>query len=240
MNILISGGASGLGADITKVLAQDKSNTVYFTYNSAQAKAQQIENEFSNTSAIACNFSDEAAVNELTKKMAELNLDVLIHNAYSGEYLKSHFHKIDTNDFLVDFKNNILPVIELTKAAILSFRKKKSGKIISILTSALIGAPPIGSAVYAANKAYLEKLTKVWANENAKFNITSNSVSPSFMETTLTKNTDERILEQIRESHPLKKILTTQEVAETVLFLVNASNQINGIDIAINAASSIK
>ena len=36
MNILISGGASGLGADITKVLAQDKSNTVYFTYNSAQ------------------------------------------------------------------------------------------------------------------------------------------------------------------------------------------------------------
>jgi len=99
----------------------------------------------------------------------------------------------------------------------------------------LLNTPPIGSAVYVANKAYLEKLTKVWASENAKFNISSNSVSPSFMQTNLTAGIDERVVEQIKENHPLKNLLTVDEVAETVSFLVNASNQINGIDIIINA-----
>lgn len=78
--------------------------------------------------------------------------------------------------------------------------------------------PPIGSSTYIANKAYLEKLTKVWAIENSKFNITSNSISPSFMQTKLTSEIDERIIEQIISNHPLKKLLTVDEVAETVLF----------------------
>jgi NAD(P)-dependent dehydrogenase (short-subunit alcohol dehydrogenase family) len=96
--------------------------------------------------------------------------------------------------------------------------------------------PPIGTSVYIANKAYLEKLTKVWANENVKFNISSNSVSPSFMQTSLISDVDERVIEQMIENHPLKKILTVEEVAETVLFLISASSQINGVNLIINAA----
>ena len=38
----------------------------------------------------------------------------------------------------------------------------------------------------------------------------------------------------------LKKNLETSEVAETVAFLVNSSQQINGIDLVINSAESIK
>ena len=116
----------------------------------------------------------------------------------------------------------------------------KSGKIITILTSALVDKPPSGASSYVANKAYLQSLVKSWAVENKKFNITSNSVSPSLMLTKLTSDIDERIIDQIIDNHPLKKILETSEVAETVAFLVNSSQQINGIDLVINSAESIK
>ena len=83
-------------------------------------------------------------------------------------------------------------------------------------------------------------LTKVWATENSKFNITSNSISPSFMQTKLTSEIDFRIVSQLIENHPLKKLLTVEEVAETVFFLANATSHINGIDIIINSGASIK
>jgi 3-oxoacyl-[acyl-carrier protein] reductase len=240
MNILITGGASGLGAAITKALAKDPANTIYFTFNKSRQKAETIAAEFRNTISIKCDFSDAAALKELTGRMNQFDLDVLINNAFSGEFLKTYFHKIAAADFLDDFKENIIPVIEITQAAINGFRKKKCGKIITILTSALVNVPPVGSAVYIANKAYLEKLTKVWATENAKFNISSNSVSPSFMQTGLTMNMDERLIEQMNEHHPLKKMLTVEEVAATVFFLTNASSHLNGIDIILNAGTNIK
>jgi hypothetical protein len=60
------------------------------------------------------------------------------------------------------------------------------------------------------------------------------------MQTKLTSDIDERIIDQIINNHPLKKILRTTEVAETVTFLVNSSQQINGIDLVINSAENIK
>jgi NAD(P)-dependent dehydrogenase (short-subunit alcohol dehydrogenase family) len=120
------------------------------------------------------------------------------------------------------------------------FRKKKAGKIITIITAALINTPPVGASVYVANKAYLAQLSKVWASENARFNITSNTISPAFMKTNIHATMDERIVEQITEGHPLKKLLTTEEVAESVLFLVNATSQINGVDLVLNAGTNLK
>ncbi len=240
MNILITGGASGLGEAITRIFAKNAKNKVYFTFSNSEVNARKIESDFSNTYSIKCDFKDSESVKSLTSKIQLFELDVLINNAFSGDFLKDHFQKILPNDFLTDFKYNLMPVIEITQETLKSFRKKKSGKIITILSSALINSPPIGSSIYVANKAYLEKLTKVWAIENAKFNITSNSVSPSFMQTKLTSEVDERIVAQMVDNHPLKKLLTVEEVAETVLFLTNASSQINGVDIIINSGTNIK
>jgi len=239
MKILITGGASGLGEAITKTLAATN-NTVYFTYSQSAANAEKLQAEFKNTVALACDFSNATDVKLLSEKIPKLDLDVIIHNAYSGDYLKTHFHKINPDDFLTDFKVNVLPVIELTQAAITEFRKKKSGKIITVLTSALTAIPPIGSAVYCANKAYLAKLTQVWATENAKFNITSNSVSPSFMETAMTSFIDERVKEQIIENNPMKRLLTVEEVAKAIQSLVNDATAINGKDFVINAGTLLK
>lgn len=240
MNILVTGGASGLGEAITRILARDSENTVYFTYSNSVANAHKIEFEFSNTVSVRCDFKNSSEVQSLVNKIDDLKLDVLINNAYCGSPITTYFHKIPEDTFSSEFMFNIMPTILITQAVINSFRKKKKGKVITILTSFLLNTPPLGASSYVANKAYLGSLVKSWATENAKFNISSNSISPSFMQTNLTSDVDERIIEQIVNDHPLKKILTVEEVAESVLFLTNASSQINGVDIVLNAGTNIK
>ena len=240
MNILITGGASGLGEAITRKFAQSSGNSVFFTYSNSQVNADQITAEFENATSIKCNFKTEKDIDSLIEQIDKLDLDVLVNNAYCSSIDQKHFHKISSDTFLSDFKDNVIPTIQITQAVIQRMRKKKSGRIITILSSALINVPPIGYAVYISNKAYIESLTKVWANENSKFNITSNSVSPSFMQTKLNADVDSRIVESMIDSHPQKQLVKTTEVADTVAFLANSSSQINGVNMVMNAGVNIK
>jgi 3-oxoacyl-[acyl-carrier protein] reductase len=238
MRILITGGASGLGEAITRNLAKDPKHTVYFTFHKAGESAQDIEKEFPNAKGIACDFSSAASLQQLVLKIESLQLDVLINNAFTGLQTQ-YFHKTDPAFFVENFQKNIMPVISLTQQALLHFRKQKSGKIITVLSSYILNKPPVGLSEYVAEKNYLLSLSKSWAVENAKFNITSNCISPAMMLTNLTAGTDERIIEEMLNQHPLKKMLAPAEVAETVNYLVHASAQINGANIVINAASDL-
>ena len=240
MNILITGGASGLGEAITRKLAKCKENTIYFTYSRSVENANIIIADCPNTIALKCDFNNLNDVQVICKMVHDMDIDILINNAYQGKFLQTYFHKTKSEDFKTAFDVNIVPTLSITQSALLCFRKKRSGKIITILTSALLNNPPIGASVYVANKAYIEQMSKVWAVENSKFNITSNSISPSFMLTGMTDKMDERLVEQIIEKHPLKKLLTIDEVAKTVEFLTTASQHINGINIVMNAAETIK
>lgn len=240
MIVLITGGASGLGEAITRMAAQKATDQIYFTYARAHTRAEQIEIDYPNAKGIKCDFKNEEEVRALTAKLSELNIDVLVNNAYTGDFLKSYFHKTAPTDFIDSFNDNVVPTVSITQAAITVFRKKRYGKIITILTAALVNIPPIGSSVYVANKAYLAQLSKIWASENAKFNITSNTVSPAFMQTGFTEVVDERMVEQIIDKHPLKRLLTTDEVADSVCYLMNSSQQINGIDLLLNAGLNIQ
>lgn len=239
MNILITGGASGLGEAITRKLAQDQQNKVYFTYSRSEENARKIEAELPNAIALACDFTKADSISNFEKLMAELDLDVLVNNAITG-FVKKHFHKMQPEDFLQSFQHNILPTIRISQLAINIFRKKRFGKIITILSAATINKPPIGWSEYVANKEYLYALSKSWATENISFNITANCVSPAFMLTKLNSETDERIVSEMEKQHPLKRLLTPLEVAGAVDFFVNASQQINGTNLIINAGGDLK
>jgi NAD(P)-dependent dehydrogenase (short-subunit alcohol dehydrogenase family) len=239
MNILVTGGSSGLGVSITKKLAINTDNFVYFTYPFDNQDKDNIEKEFNNTKGIKCNFRDEKEIDALIAKFDEFNLDILVNNAWATKIIKKHYQKIDYQNFIDGFMFNVVPLIKITQELILRFRKKKFGKIVTILTSSIVNKPPAGYSEYVAAKSYIASLSKSWANENAAFNITSNCISPSFMQTAFTDDTDERVVEEMVNSHPLKRILTTEEVADSVLFLVNSTQQINGINLLMNAASDI-
>jgi 3-oxoacyl-[acyl-carrier protein] reductase len=234
MNILITGGASGLGASIVKMLAREKEITIYFTYATSIEAAKLIEANYPNAKAVYCDFADAHSMKQLLELIPGMDLDVLINNANSNIH-KEHFYKSDPDIFRKSFELNIMPTLQITQESIKVFRKKRSGKIINIISSAIINKPLIGLSAYIANKSYLLSMSKSWATEGIKFNITSNSISPSFMQTNLTSDTDERVIDQMNHEHPLKRLLTTDEVAEAVMFYVRASPHVNGTNLIINA-----
>ncbi len=237
MNILITGGASGLGKVISTQLAQNTSNHLLITYKDSFDAAMDLANGYENISTIRCDFNRREDIQTLFEKMLAFDVDVLINNAISSMQ-NNHFHKIARDSFIGSYISNVLPTLELAQQAIKIFRKKKFGKIITILSSYLVNRPPIGLSEYVANKSYLLSMSKSWAVENANFNITSNCISPSIMKTGLTKNIDDRVVEGIIENHPLHELITPDEVCKAVKFILE-SRHANGINIVLNMAENV-
>ena len=233
INILITGGASGLGGAITRRLSAGFPDaTIYFTYRSGAAAAATIEAESGNCKGILCDFSDDAAVTSLAAFVAAGDIHILVNNALAG-FRTGHAHKIAAADLTDSFASNVLPAIRITQAFITTARKRKSGRIITILSAALEAAPT-GWGLYVAEKMYLLGMHRSWAKENIAFGITSNCVSPAFMLTPLHRDMDERLIEDMTAKHPLKRLLTTEEVADVVAFLASATPHINGQNIVVD------
>lgn len=239
MNFLITGGASGLGHAITSAIAGKHPDAkIYFTYYSSGDKARALEQMYLNTKGIKCDFTAASDLQSLCNFINESGIDVLVNNAIT-KLNKQYFHKTAKKEFAESFSADVLATLQIAQSFITKARERKSGKIITILSAALFTTPPTGWSVYLANKAYLLSMHKSWATENKAFNITSNCVSPEFLATPLHGEMDERVAENMIRSHPLKKLLTVEEVAETVLFLSNASSQLNGQNIVLNAAMNL-
>jgi NAD(P)-dependent dehydrogenase (short-subunit alcohol dehydrogenase family) len=213
-------------------------NQVLFTYCRHENDAQALAGRFANVTAVQVDFTGEASVTGFAEMIAENPTDVLINNAYAGSPGGVHFHKTAPEDYAKAFEVNVMPVIRITQACVIGMRKRKFGKIINIITSSVIDTPPTGYSVYAATKAYIRQLSKSWSKELGRFNITSNCVLPDYMQTDFGQLEDFQ-LEQMRNAHPLKELLKPEDVAEVVCHLIQSSQQLNGVEIPINAAQHI-
>ena len=234
--VVLTGGSAGIGKEINLFLLRN-GYEVLFTFRKSSQSANEIISEFSLAKSYQIDFSNPDEINNFLKGIQDFKPNILINNFYSGTFIDTYFHKTDPDKFLADFQTNIIPTLQTTQECIKIFRKGKFGRIINILSSSLKN-PAMGTSVYNANKAYLLQMNKSWASENVKFGITSNSVSPAFTMTDFHKDMDERQVENILASYPLKNNLEGKDIAEFVELCLKGGSHFNGNHLFLDASNS--
>ncbi|MGE3921155.1 MAG: pteridine reductase [Gammaproteobacteria bacterium] len=236
---LITGGCKRIGKDITKTLHHAGYNVVIH-YRQSETEALALQNELNNLRensawVVQAELGSISQIQQMFDKVITYcgSLDVLVNNASSFYPTPIETATESTWDDLLN--SNMKGPYFLMQTAIPEF-KKNNGVIINIL-DIHANKPQRHFSIYSAAKAGLLSLTKSFANELAP-NIRVNAVAPGSIlwPTSAEVNAEKkaRILSQI----PLKTQGTPQDIADTVLFLVQ-QKYITGQVIAVDGGRSI-
>ncbi|EFD98491.1 oxidoreductase, short chain dehydrogenase/reductase family protein [Lactobacillus crispatus 214-1] len=162
-------------------------------------------------------------------------IDVLINNA--GQAKDKMFIGMHDADFEEVLNLDLKVPFFLSKAIMKKMNKERSGVIINL--SSVVGLHGnVGQANYAAAKAGLIGFTKSIAREGALRNIRVNAIAPGMIDTEMTQKLSERVKKNILEQIPLKRLGSTNEVAQGAVFLVQ-NDYVTGQTIVIDGGMTI-
>ncbi|MCG2611690.1 3-oxoacyl-[acyl-carrier-protein] reductase [Flavobacterium sp. SM15] len=218
---IITGASRGIGRGIAQVFAKNGAN-VAFTYSSSAAAAQELENELAALGVKAKGYQSNAAdFNEAQKLVDDViaefgNVDILINNA--GITKDNLLMRISEEDFDTVIDVNLKSVFNMTKAVQRIMLKNRAGSIINM--SSVVGVKGnAGQTNYAASKAGVIGFSKSVALELGSRNIRCNVIAPGFIETEMTAKLNEDVVAGWRDSIPLKRGGTPEDVANACVFL---------------------
>jgi 3-oxoacyl-[acyl-carrier protein] reductase len=234
--ILITGGSKGLGAEFVKQLSSSEDAIVFFTYSDVTADIHPR----GNIVPIICNQKYEAQIIECVTRIMDINgkIDVLVNNACPS--LKPcDFLDTDWSMFQDVINVNVRGAYLFTREVSRIMKQQGYGRIINILSSYIINVPPEKLSFYVTAKYALAGLSKATAVELGKYGITVNMISPGLMATHLTNYLPPRYFEAYKQKHPMKKMTTTEDVAEVLRFLISDGAQfLNGVNIPVNGGEA--
>ena len=220
---LITGATRGIGKGIAQTFAKQGAN-VAFTYSSSTEAAEALEKELMNYGVKAKGFKSNAANYEAAQELAAEvlkefeTIDILINNA--GITKDNLLMRISEEDFDTVIEVNLKSVFNLTKAVIRPMMKQRSGSIINM--SSVVGLKGnAGQTNYAASKAGIIGFSKSVALELGSRNIRCNVIAPGFIETEMTSSLPEETVKQWRDTIPLKRGGTPEDVANACVFLAS-------------------
>ena len=122
------------------------------------------------------------------------------------------------HDFDKVIEVNLKSIFNMTKAVQRTLLKQRQGSIINM--SSVVGVKGnAGQTNYAASKAGIIGFSKSVALELGSRNIRCNVIAPGFIETEMTGQLDEKVVQGWRDAIPLKRGGTPEDVAQACLFL---------------------
>ena len=234
---MISGAARGIGKAIALELAGQGAN-ISFSYLKSEPEARKLEQELAGLGIKAKGFqvdiTDFVKVQQWAEQTKEVfgGLDIVVNNA--GIIRDKALALMAPEDWQDIIHTNLEGTINLSRAAILTMLKQKSGDIVNI-TSVTGIAGMSRQTNYAASKAGIIGFTKSLALEVAAYNIRVNAVAPGFIETDMLSGLNENYLKKVLERIPLGRLGKAQEVAKVVKFLLSeAASYLTGQTIVID------
>ncbi|TCV97201.1 3-oxoacyl-[acyl-carrier-protein] reductase [Luteibacter rhizovicinus] len=233
---LVTGGTGGIGTAIVRYLARQGHRVATNYRDEARAAAwrEDMIRDGIEVVMVAGDVSDPVSAEAMIRGVEDLAgpVEVLINNA--GITRDTTFHKMDYQQWTEVVNTNLNACFNVTRPVIEGMRARRWGRIVQI--SSINGQKgQYGQANYAAAKAGVHGFTISLAQENARFGITVNTVSPGYVGTDLVMAVPDDIREKIIAQIPVGRLGRPEEIAHAVAFLTaEESSWITGSNLAIN------
>ncbi len=232
--VLITGGSSGIGAQIARLFAAEGAQTI-ITYHigseSAHALAGEIKESGGKIECFQADLQKETDIAQLFEKISKVygRLDILINNA--GRTFNVSFGEMTEESIHQDLDTNLLSAMLCSKYA--APLMKGMGWIIN--TASIRGLPDSGRTGimgYCVAKAGIVSFTKNLALELAP-HICVNAVAPGFVHTQyLDKNVSQELKESWINQTPMRQLVDIKELSEIYLLLATSRAMTGAVIVA--------
>jgi len=235
---VITGGSNGIGRATVERFKQEGARVAVWDVVESVETEKDAQLLFQKIDVTDPNAVENAAA-EVVKQWGKI--DILINNAgilrdaqlaaYKDGELKS---RMRIEDFDEVIRVNLRGVFICTRAVAPIMIQQRYGRIIS--ASSVVGIyGNFGQTNYVAAKAGVIGMTRVWARELGRHNITVNAVAPGFIQTDMISNLPEKVLENMLAKTPLRRLGKPEDVANVFLFLAEPdSSFISGAVLSVD------
>jgi 3-oxoacyl-[acyl-carrier protein] reductase len=239
---LVTGAASGIGRSVVLTLAR-AGYDVAINYSRSDAAAREVEAEArasgARTILCKCDVADDSAVRAMLKTVDATfgRLDVLINNAGTTTDVKpKDFEAMTVEEWDRVFAVNVRGLFQVTRAALPLLRKGEKPCIVN--TASIVGLRPGPQPLpYAASKAAVVNLTKTLDYKLGP-EIRVNAVAPGWMEgdwmKRMLKDRYDDLMARRAKLTPLKRCVTADDVAETMMSLIQSNRFVTGEVVVID------
>lgn len=239
---LVTGAATGIGAAAVLALARAGFD-VALNYSSSEAAARETaaaaEKLGARTLLVRCDVSDERAVRAMLEAVQAQfgKLDALVNNAgTTASWKPKDLDSLSLEEWDRVFAVNVRGLFQVTRASLPLLRKGENPSIVN--TASIVGLRPGPQPLpYAASKAAVVNLTRTLA-WNLGPEIRVNAVAPGWMEgdwmRRMLKDKYGELMEKRARATPLRRVVTAEDVAETMMSLIVANRFVTGEVIVID------
>lgn len=232
--VIVTGGASGIGAAITELFAASGAYVIVGDINlEASQKQHAVSKYATRIDSYFCDISDADSVSKFVENACgNKKVDVLVNNAGAG--FVGTITGTSPEDFDRLYQINVKGTYNMTKAIIPQFLERREGVIVNMASiCGLVGVPD--RFAYCMSKFAIIGMTKSMAMDHAKDNIRINCICPGriatpFMVDRINEYPDPKAIRaDMDASQPLGRMGSPEEVATVALYLASdASSFVTG------------
>ena len=217
---VVTGGGRGIGRAVAELFAAEGAAVV--VWELAPPRQRWWEASSRAITMEAVNVADAAAVRAAATRLAAGwdGVDVLVNNAGINLARQPRLEDLREDEVQRLLEVNLKGALRVTQA-LLPLMAGRGGRIVN-LSSILAAQGFAGQSAYAASKAALEAMTRVWARELGPAGVTVNAVVFGFVDTEMNAGFGEEFRRGVVGRTPLRRLGTAEDVARACLFLASA------------------
>jgi NAD(P)-dependent dehydrogenase (short-subunit alcohol dehydrogenase family) len=219
---IVTGGASGIGEETTRLFAAEGAKVVIADFSErGETVAQELRDSGYDALFVRTDVTKEADVQALVQTTVEQfgQIDILFANAGIASDAPAHQLTVDKWQKTVDI--NLTGVFLCDKFVIEQMLKQGTGGAIVNCGSIHSHVGKAGVTAYAAAKGGVKLLTQSLGIDYAKEGIRVNAICPGYIDTPLIAGRNEAITQHLVGLHPMGRLGRPEEVAKAVLFLAS-------------------